>query len=71
MSRRDDVLDAAADSLAMFATNYICDPLIWPAFAAWCNQQDGVMIPEDLRAVDAVRAILVQRSTASILRALT
>ena len=61
-------LNAAADALTYMAVNYICEPAVWPSFAAWCNQQPGAQpIPDSPKALAAVRSILVQREVASIL----
>jgi hypothetical protein len=61
-------LNAAADGLTCLAIDYICEPANWPVFAAWCSQQPGsATIPGTPEALKAVRAILVQRSAASIL----
>lgn len=63
-------LEAAADSLAELAVGYICEDQIWPLFAAWSNQQPGTAwIPESSDGLRAVRAILTQRTVATIVAA--
>lgn len=69
---RAERLEAAADSLSYLAVSFICEPENWPAFAAWSSRQEGAAwIPGTPDALRAVRAILVQREAACILKAFT